>query len=145
MRSIVIYHKITRKLLTCIWEPAGTTFTKEAICAGMGVNPDDYAEQFIAGKVNRYTFIDTRYIDENEVIRDRPKMSPQTDKEVVAADGVDVVTISGLPTPCVAEIGEQTVTVEDGVLELTFDTPGDYLVKLSAHPYVNGEVTVYAR
>jgi hypothetical protein len=49
----------------------------------------------------------------------------------VPADGTTELVISGLPVPASARGPFGKILVEDGSLELTFDTPGSYTVTLS--------------
>ena len=70
-------------------------------------------------------------------------MTPITiDTVTVDADGVDIVTVSDIPAGGVAilyRVGTEGVQVElerygpidDGEFELSFDTPGDYVLKVT--------------
>jgi hypothetical protein len=75
----------------------------------------------------------------------RPEIPAVIDKTAIAADGVDVATISGLPnlsTITVAGIGKYSVT--DGTFELTTQTPGIYQVLAEADGYLPKEFVVHA-
>jgi hypothetical protein len=50
----------------------------------------------------------------------------------VPGDGVSEMVISGLPNPTQARIWSNSETVTDGSLELTFNAPGEYQLKLDA-------------
>lgn len=71
------------------------------------------------------------------------------DKANITADGADMATISGLPTQGGAVSGEivgqaEITAFSDGVLGLTFDTPGTYTARL-VHPlYLPREWTITA-
>lgn len=67
-------------------------------------------------------------------------LSPTT----IPADGATVATISGIPASTAAQLGTQSVTVADGVLQLTFDLPSDYIVSLSHPLYLPATVTIHA-
>lgn len=88
---------------------------------------------------------DTHYVSNGQIVTKAPL--PAIDKTTVIANGSDVATVSGLPNPTkfaipqILDFGEVT----DGVLELTFDTPGQYKVFLDAGPaYLRSEVTIHA-
>lgn len=80
-------------------------------------------------------------------LADRPPMPSSIDKLTAVADGVDVVTISGLPNPTDVRItgpAFDAFEVTDGTLELTFDPPGKYTVRLSSFPYLDQEYVINA-
>lgn len=77
----------------------------------------------------------------------KPVLPAQADRVSLPADGVSVVTIAPLPVPTeVTILGPilDIVSVTDGRLDLTFDTPGHYRITLSAFPYVNKEIVIDA-
>jgi hypothetical protein len=77
----------------------------------------------------------THYVDISADVPALTKKSeiPGFDRTVVAADGVDAATITGLPNPTFVTLSTGAgASVEDGTLALTFDTPGDYTVDLDA-------------
>lgn len=85
------------------------------------------------------------------VILDRPAMPAQTDKATVAADGVDELTLTGLPDPCEIVIDEPdpnvettTVTVTGGGFVFTADDPGVYTVQVTRFPFLPFTVQVTA-
>lgn len=72
--------------------------------------------------------------------------SPHTiNKTTFTADGVDMVTISGLhnPTTVMWPDGERTEVI-DGVASFTIDLAGDYTVELEAIPYLKEVINVTA-
>lgn len=82
------------------------------------------------------------------VILLKPALGATPDKTTVLADGVDVVTISGLPDPTSFTLTGSGVqdsgTVTDGVLALTFDTPGKYQIELRAMNKLPQQVEINA-
>ena len=73
----------------------------------------------------------------------RPDMDPAFDKTRIAADGIEIITLSNLPDPCrivyagpgFAEEGE----VSGGSVEFTTDASGTHTVTVSAWPYLDWE------
>lgn len=63
----------------------------------------------------------------------KPEMSLMLDTDTVPADGETLATISGIPAGTTAIVGDQLLIVDDGMLEMSFDLPGEYEVSLS-HP-----------
>lgn len=77
----------------------------------------------------------------------RPENPATLDVPTIAADGVDVATVSGIPTGTLATIDGPTIAaipVDDGSLELTADVPGTYTVRLESFPEKVKEFTVAA-
>ena len=62
----------------------------------------------------------------------------------VAADGVSEVTLSGLPVPFTVMINGDDVIVDDGSLEFSTDTPGEYTIMCQSAQYLTESFTVYA-
>ena len=85
----------------------------------------------------------THYLHSGTVVP-RPAIATTVSKTIVAADGVDVVSISNLPVPCTMIAQGQEIAVADGVVDLTFDLAGDFLIKVVAWPYLDYEVTIHA-
>lgn len=71
-------------------------------------------------------------------------MSLTVSPDSIPADGETVATVSGIPVGSQAVVSGQTVTVDDGSMELTFDLPGTYIVSLSHPHYLTDEVILYA-
>lgn len=69
-------------------------------------------------------------------------------KEIVNADGVDTISISGLPRQSFVKIVGPTThvngVVDDGILELTFDAEGNYKIVVTAFPYLDKIIQVSA-
>lgn len=55
---------------------------------------------------------------------------------------VSGMTVSGLPPQTTARIERAVYLVTDGVLELSPDLPGPYIVRLSAPGYLSTKVTI---
>lgn len=71
--------------------------------------------------------------------------SASVDKTSVAADGVEVVTISGIVAPAFVEVkGNSRAETDESVVELTFDTPGTYTVTVDQVPHFLQEFTINA-
>lgn len=66
------------------------------------------------------------------------------DKTTMTADGVDVATISGIIAPAIAWVGNDAYDISDTSLELTFDTPGTYTVRLDQIPHMLQEFVIDA-
>ena len=81
------------------------------------------------------------------VLTERPIL-PSPNKTSVSADGVDAVVWTALPNPTKLIIrGPVSLTrqIVDGYAELTFDYPGQYIVRLESFPYMEQEVVINAR
>lgn len=87
----------------------------------------------------------TQYYDMvNLVILNRPIATIAADKLTMTADGVDKVTITGIPNPATCSEGLNSVSVTDGTLEYTTDTPGQHVLTFTMFPYKPVEVTLDA-
>jgi hypothetical protein len=60
------------------------------------------------------------------------------DKLTIVGDGVDTATLSGLPIPCKAFIDGEAMVIEDGELQFTSSTIGQYQVWIVSAPYLQG-------
>jgi len=94
---------------------------------------------------------ETVYIDladpQNPLPLPRPSLATPPDKTTALADGVDLVSFTGLPNPTDYEItgpAAATGTTTTGALQFTFDFPGDYTVTIKAFPYLDQVFTVTA-
>lgn len=67
------------------------------------------------------------------------------DKTVIAADGVDAATLSGIPTGTEIIVDGYSYAVDDGVFELVSSTVGAYLVEARHPRYIWEAWTIYAR
>lgn len=50
--------------------------------------------------------------------------------------------ITGLPTPCQLHIGNQSYECSDDTVELFFDQPGTYQIRIEAWPYLDKEFVI---
>lgn len=76
---------------------------------------------------------------------DRPSNPSVADKTSINADGLDAVTISGIPTGSIVMMkGHGIWVVDDDVFELTVDTPGEYVVVVDSFPCVRKEFIINA-
>ena len=66
------------------------------------------------------------------------------DKMVLDADGVDTATLSGLPVPCQVMVDGVVYDVDDGSLELTVTSPGDFYVWLDHPAHINKGWRIHA-
>lgn len=82
----------------------------------------------------RGRFDDRVYYISDGMPEPRPTMAPV----------VSGTTINNLPAECRVRVGQEAVVVGDGILELSFDFPGTYPVKLSCFPYLDATVEVTA-
>jgi hypothetical protein len=91
---------------------------------------------------------DTQYVDLSTItVVDKPQLAVTPDKLTATADGIDAVTITGLPTPCdvaFAGLVVDNFQVTDGVLSMTFSAAGTYTLTLSAFPYLLQELVIDA-
>lgn len=88
----------------------------------------------------------TQYYDvRDKVLRQKPVIEPVIDKEYVVADGIDEISLSGLPVPCVVHINGEDIPVDDGSLELSIDQPGVYRVRVSAKYHIQWRGKIEAR
>jgi hypothetical protein len=71
------------------------------------------------------------------VVRRRPTMDIHQDKTAITANGVDAITLSGLPSPCGVKIGGTEYNVTDGVLEWSTLMPAAYSIEIEAFPYLD--------
>ena len=109
-------------------------------------------EMFDLNKKEGLDYIDGRYNGAeqyvvNSEIQPRPTFTPTADKTTIKADGVDVITISGLPSAMnefrldgpAYDAWEQM-----GDVQLTVNLPGTYTLRISQWPYQDAEVTFNA-
>lgn len=107
--------------------------TMVSIQAGVG----EHAIEAVGDDVAQYV--------SDGVVTDKPPMPITIDKTTVSADGVDVVTIAGVPVGAICKIASMAeAVVNDGTIELSFDSIGDFMVTISAFPYLDYEVMVSA-
>lgn len=144
MSSMLIFENLTKQPVLCYPEMIGNEFNPEHTMAMMMLSPAEYSYIIMFETMNIVQFNAGRYIDADNVIHERPEMSVIVDKTTIVADGIDMATIIEIPNPSTVTVGEQSVIVGDGVLELTFDAPDDYLVRIESWPYLDYEVTIHA-
>jgi hypothetical protein len=106
------------------------------------------SRSFIDGVLNR----DTQYLDitaDPIEVRARPTFSATPDKTEISADGVEVMTISGLPKGVtkITIFGPVALSYEETRQKATISTnvAGAYRVRCSQWPYIDAEVTFNAR
>lgn len=82
------------------------------------------------------------YIVDGEPVA-RPVAPITINRTEIPADKRSKVKITGLPVPCVVQIDDQEVTVEDGLLELTAEMPATYWVVFDQFPFMpwSAEIT----
>ena len=89
----------------------------------------------------------THYIDTCQVpprVIKRPTQTVELSKGSISANGKDALILSGLPAPCVIQVGEHRYEVEDGELEWSTFMPGTYHIHVEAFPYLDWESEVTA-
>lgn len=97
-------------------------------------------ETLFTGLVNQRT----QYFLNNE-LTGRPIMDVEIDKVTVSANGVDYITLSSVLDNAKIFVDRNLVGIsKNGIVELTFDTPNNYLIKLVKFPYINKEFIINA-
>ncbi len=81
------------------------------------------------------------------VLIDRPPMPVVVDKLIGVADGIDLITITGIPVGTEASVSNRRVsllygTENDGIVEVGSAYPATLNVSLRLFPYVNWEQEV---
>jgi hypothetical protein len=85
----------------------------------------------------------TQYISDGEVVA-RAALTATWSSETVAADGTTEVVLSTLPAPCTVYIDGEAVIVDDGSLEFSAGTAGEYNVRVNEAAYLEKEWTIDA-
>lgn len=128
--------------------------TRIQTATGMLVSNESYSEQ-IDFDLNQqdgtfcldgWSDLQADYYDGTEIVP-RPTFTPSADKESIKADGVEVITISGLPSAMnefrldgpAYDAWEQM-----GDVQLTVNLPGTYTLRISQWPYQDAGVTFNA-
>ena len=131
MSQFVVYDTSTgaiERICGCANASEITLNAGTAVIAGAA---DDWLQYVLAGAVT-----------------DKPSIGAVISAVTAPADGVSSITISGLPNPTSAAISgpgvSSAITVTDGSLVLTFDTPGEYTVKLTKLNYLPTEYAINA-
>lgn len=93
------------------------------------------------------------YVDiAEEIAKEKLTLPGSIDKIEVTADREDTVTISNLPTTDLngnfisvqVKIGRQKYEIDDGIVEITFDSPGKYTITCKARTYLDKNFEVDA-
>lgn len=79
---------------------------------------------------------------EGPIITPRPAMPCTVSGTQIPADGVTQAVISGVPAGAKATVDGQSLTIDDGTLEVVSDYPGTIRVRLSLFPYLDWEVSI---
>jgi hypothetical protein len=93
----------------------------------------------------------TQYVSDSRLCN-RPSMVEDLgfslDKVSIHADGIDVATMSNIPTSSmVVYSGPDSARrelVQDGTLEFVTDIPGEHVIRIECFPYLPEEVTIHA-
>jgi hypothetical protein len=94
---------------------------------------------YLAGRYNSKT----QYVNQGFVVN-RPAFTLSADKQSIAADGQDVITISGLPEGvCQVMLWGAVVDSweQEGDIQLTANIPGAYQLRISQWPYQDQEIS----
>jgi hypothetical protein len=75
------------------------------------------------------------------IVTPRPNLRVKVNKTTLVADGVDSITLSGLPIPCEmvqdpGEPEEQQFTVTEGGFVFTAEDPGKYQFRIERFPFL---------
>lgn len=76
--------------------------------------------------------------------KERPPQSTRQDRKNIAADGSEIMTLSGLPVPCRVEVNGESYEVDDGIFEWGTRRAGEYALRVVAFPFLDWEGTVTA-
>jgi hypothetical protein len=126
-----------------VWDMTEATLAVQTVPAGMAVSAA-FPHPF-----NHLREFSQQYYVAAGVVVPRSSMGLSVSKTSFTADGVDEVTIGGIPTGAVAQVsGAVTAgpeTISDGSLTLTSTTTGSITVSISAPPtYFDWSVTLDA-
>jgi len=99
---------------------------------------DEYVVEGEANDVTQY--VDTVTWE----VKDKPPLPAVLSKTTLAADGVDSITVSGLPVPCQVVLDKVQYEVPDGEFEFTVDLPGEYTLSIQVVNYLPFDTTVTA-
>ena len=98
-------------------------------------------EPYVVGNYNW----DTHYINldtHQPILRNECPYS--INKTIFTADGVDAITITALPVPCLVSIDDATYTVTDSIFEFSTGLKGKYKIILEHFPFLTTEIEVTA-
>ena len=96
-------------------------------------------ESFILGAFNDENY----YINQDNAIM-KPIQDTTLSNTSVLANEIDAVVLQHLPIPCTVTVANIVYEVDDGTLEISFDTPGEYPVIVTAFPCLDKTFTVEA-
>ena len=86
------------------------------------------------------------YVVDGAIVQ-RPPMPVLVSATTVPANGVSVVSFTGIPAGALMRVNgpaRDAFTVDDGVADLTFDAPGTYQIDIDLFPYIYLEETIDA-
>lgn len=78
--------------------------------------------------------IDEWYVQNDRLVA-RPELAISQNKAELLADGVDEMILSGFPIPCELTVNGQAITLTEGRLTLSADTPATYRIECSQWPW----------
>ena len=81
--------------------------------------------------VDRMVDLKTEYYNDDSVV-------PRPEMDLI----INNLSISNIPTGTEVRIDDDTKTINDGVLDLEFDLPGEYTLYFTNFPYQNKEVLI---
>ncbi len=85
------------------------------------------------------------YWHDGESFVQKTELACDFDRTTITADGMDEVTLSGLPQELVTVfVGDDEVDTDSGELVLSFTTPGGYMVRMELAPYIARNWVIYA-
>jgi len=85
------------------------------------------------------------YVDTTTLtVKARPFQNTTLNKKSVIADGVDKVTLTNVPVNSIIVLGDITQIAVSPTIDLVFDTPGAYNLKVELFPYLPFEATINA-
>lgn len=91
---------------------------------------------------------DGHYVSEGQVLtRPDPESAPVLSAADIPADGVSVLTVTGIPIGALVQVSGPVMDewIEDsGSAELSVDVPGRYVIKVEKWPQKSVEVSFHA-
>ncbi len=100
---------------------------------------ENYIESYSDDTIN--------YVDINvdiPIILTKQNNTSNISKNDVYADGVDKIVLSATPIGSVVYLGDVTSTSDGTDIDLIFDIPGTYDLKVELFPYLDFEATINA-
>jgi len=142
MPTHIVYDKAAKTVLSCLIIPLNNTFTVADICGFMGLDSELYAELVIEESINRFDFLASKYISQDDSVCDRPLSQSSLSATSVQADGIAVALLNSAAGTLF--INGVSYVVDEGSQELTFDTPGEYQIRLESFPYLPFKAVIHA-